>query len=104
MLLKLQLSSSISALVSQYVHKEWIIDTGASNHMTSQLGLLDRIKVVPKSEMRQVNLPTGDVVSMSHVGTTKVNSHYTIQNGLFIPYFKCNLLSVSQLTKAYQRP
>jgi len=99
MLLKLQLSSSISALVSQYVHKEWIIDTGASNHMTSQLGLLDRVKVVPKSERRQVNLPTGDVVSVSHVGTTKVNSHYTVENVMFIPNFNATLFLSHNLPK-----
>lgn len=54
--------SFLIALVSKYVHKEYIVDIGASYHMTSQFELLDRIKVVPKSRRKMVNLPTGDVV------------------------------------------
>ena len=40
--------SLLVVLVSKYVHKDWTINTRASNHMTSQFELLDRIKIVPK--------------------------------------------------------
>lgn len=85
----------MSTLVSKYVDKEWIVDTGASNYMTSYLDQLDNIKIVPKSERIQVHLPTGDVVSVSHMGCTKFLGDSIIGNVLFVPDFKCNLLSIS---------
>ncbi|XP_055824271.1 uncharacterized protein LOC129892727 [Solanum dulcamara] len=46
-------SRVLSTLVSKYVNKEWIVDTGATNHMTSQLSSLDKCTSVSKPERRQ---------------------------------------------------
>lgn len=94
--------SVFSALVSKYIAKDWIVDIGATHHMTSNLDMLEKIDTVPQSERRQVNLPTGGVVSVANVGTSIVMGGHTIENVLFVPEFKCNLLSVSQLTKELQ--
>ncbi|XP_055812069.1 uncharacterized protein LOC129881985 [Solanum dulcamara] len=69
--------SILSALVSKYVPMEWIIDTGETDHMNASLDILDRIQPVPNSERRKVQLPTGNVASVSHIGRTK-----DLSNGL----------------------
>ncbi|XP_055814405.1 uncharacterized protein LOC129884054 [Solanum dulcamara] len=56
--------SILSALVSKYVPMEWIVDTGATDHMTASLDALDIIQPVPNSDKREVQLPTGNVTSV----------------------------------------
>lgn len=67
--------------------------------MTSKVELLHKCTTFPISERRQVNLPTENVVSVSHMGCTIVVGDHVNCNALFVPDFKCNLLSVLQLTK-----
>lgn len=45
---------------------EWIADSGATDHMTSNISLLSNVKSVPSS--CTIKLPTGDTVVISHVG------------------------------------
>lgn len=91
--------SVLSEIVTKYVDKKWIVNTGATNHMTSRCDLLDNFTTIPKSERRQILLPTGNVVPVSHVGCSKVLGDQVIGTVLFVLEFKCNLLSFSQLTK-----
>lgn len=44
------------------VGASWIVDSGASNHMKSNLKLLHNCNEVSGSEMNQVHLPTWSVV------------------------------------------
>ncbi|XP_019240254.1 PREDICTED: uncharacterized protein LOC109220255 [Nicotiana attenuata] len=89
----------VNAFMSQCVNSKWIVDTGASNHMTSSLDMLHTHRPLPNTEANKVHLPTGNVVSVSHTGCTSVLSNQEISNILYIPDFKFNLLSVSKLTK-----
>lgn len=88
--------------MSNYINHNWIVDTGASNYMTSNLKILKECQPVPPSQRSMVQLPTGNVVSVSHISKSSVFKDQDISNVLFIPDFKCNLLSVSQLTKELQ--
>ncbi|XP_055831024.1 uncharacterized protein LOC129900086 [Solanum dulcamara] len=54
----------LSTLVSKYVNKEWIVDTGATNYMISQLSSLDKCTSVSKPERRQ-DLYSGQVKGIS---------------------------------------
>lgn len=45
-------------------------------------------------EMKQVQLPTRDVVSVSHIGNINIIGGQVIENILFVPEFKWNLLFV----------
>ncbi|CAA7032723.1 unnamed protein product [Microthlaspi erraticum] len=48
---------------------------------------------------RSVTLPTGIGVKIEGIGTVKLNENLILHNFLFIPDFRLNLLSISQLTK-----
>lgn len=93
------LASSVNfAGISQsngFQFSNWIIDTGASNHMVCSLALFDFIE--PLSSCINVKLPDGSFVVVKHSGNVKINSHITLSDVLYIPSFKHNLLSVSKL-------
>ncbi|XP_075077320.1 uncharacterized protein LOC107762549 [Nicotiana tabacum] len=90
--------------------QEWIIDTGATDHMVSDLSLLTSFNTVdpPYSKKvtsfntvdppysKKVFLPNGDVSYVKHVGTSAISNKSVIKNMLHIPQFKFNLMSVSK--------
>ncbi|XP_055826987.1 uncharacterized protein LOC129895311 [Solanum dulcamara] len=75
--------SALSVLVSKYVDKSWIVDTGETNHMISNTELLNNFHTVSPSKRRQVMLPTGNVVSVSHIGSINILGNQSIGNVLF---------------------
>jgi len=77
----------------------WIVDTGASNHMVSNLDMLTSDSVIKVKEPKPVYLPTGEVSYVSHTGLCKISPRSVITNVYHIPEFKYNLLSVSKVTK-----
>ncbi|KAG5626787.1 hypothetical protein H5410_012005 [Solanum commersonii] len=65
-------SGTLTALMSDVVHSNWIIDIGASNHKVHSLSLMKHCtNLGDKSDMK-VNLPTGAQVAISHVGDSLV--------------------------------
>lgn len=44
---------------------EWIVGTGATNHMASSLNLLDKASIVESSYPQRVHQPNGDVTLVS---------------------------------------
>lgn len=77
----------------------WIIDTGASNHICSSLSLFTEYSAC--TSLSFVQLPDGSRAGVTHTGlflTQPINFH--LQNVFYIPSFKYNFLSVSQLTKS----
>ena len=85
--------------MSNMSHVKWIIDTGASNHMVHNFSLMSQSTNPDAQGGMKVNLPTGDQVSIIHVGESLVLKDKLVKDVLFVPEFKYNLLSVSQLTK-----
>ncbi|XP_074298305.1 uncharacterized protein LOC141629160 [Silene latifolia] len=73
----------------------WIIDTGASNHVTGTLSCLEDQIQIPG---RTVGLPNGQQVVSSVMGLVYINEFLTLRCVLFVPTLTCNLLSVPQLT------
>lgn len=68
--------------------------------MVESLQLLTNTRSVSHLKETQVLLPTGNVASVSHIGSSCVfSNHDAVTNVLHIPDFKYNLLSVSKLTK-----
>ena len=48
-----------------------------------------------------VFLPNGEQAMVTHIGTVKVSTTLTLTNVPCVPSFSFNLISISQLTKAY---
>uniref|UniRef100_A0A1J3EFZ9 Retrovirus-related Pol polyprotein from transposon TNT 1-94 n=1 Tax=Noccaea caerulescens TaxID=107243 RepID=A0A1J3EFZ9_NOCCA len=76
--------------------KSWIIDSGATHHVARDKNLFVSFS---DSLQSSVTLPTGLGVAIAGIGTVKLNDHLVLNNVLYIPDFRLNLLSVSQLTK-----
>ncbi|XP_010260173.1 PREDICTED: uncharacterized protein LOC104599359 [Nelumbo nucifera] len=73
----------------------WIVDTGASNHMCTDLKLLSQPK--PITQIIPIHLPDGTIKFVQHIGHVKLSPDLILTNTLHIPSFKFNLLSVSKL-------
>ncbi|XP_019242594.1 PREDICTED: uncharacterized protein LOC109222729, partial [Nicotiana attenuata] len=74
--------NKVNAFMSHCVNDNWIVDTGASNHMTSSLEILHDYKALPNTEENKVQLPTGSVASVSHTGNASVLNNHEISNVL----------------------
>jgi len=75
---------------------EWIIDSGATDHMSIRSDHLSNINVL--SEKSKITLPNGNS-EISSVGTIKLSTEIVLKNVLYVLVFKYNLLSVPKLTK-----
>lgn len=72
----------------------WIIDSGATNHMTGnpeQLSSLQRIPAV------NIGLPDGDQVVASARGRANLNPNLALNNVLYVPQFSCDLMSIDHV-------
>ncbi|XP_070011027.1 uncharacterized protein [Nicotiana sylvestris] len=86
-------SSILHAFMSTLVDHNWIVDTGASNHMVHSLNLLDSYEEVSEKDKNKVQLPTGEQASITHIGICSFFINKKSQNILHIADFKYNLLS-----------
>lgn len=78
---------------------DWIIDTGASDHMTYDPNKFSRFSPnCSKTVITNANGVSSPVVS---VGTVPLSPSLSIYDVLLVPSLNCNLLSVSQLTKSH---
>ncbi|KAF8397472.1 hypothetical protein HHK36_016389 [Tetracentron sinense] len=75
----------------------WIIDSGASDHMTPTLSSFT--SPTPTPNAKPVKLPTGDVTPITHVGSVNLSQDLALHNVLCVPNFHFNLLSISKLTQ-----
>ena len=74
----------------------WILDTGATDHIVHSLSLFTHIT---SSISTFVQLPNGEKVIVTHIGTIQVTPTLKLENVLCVPSFNFNLISVSKLTK-----
>lgn len=72
----------------------WILDSGATHHITPYLELVHN----PIPVNSQLHLPNGDHSDVTHLGTVQLTSDITLHQVLVVPTFHCNLLSIPQLT------
>ncbi|KAG7546386.1 Integrase catalytic core [Arabidopsis suecica] len=76
-------------------NETWVVDSGATHHVSHDRKLFISIDT---SIVSYVNLPTGPTVKISGVGTIQLTTDIQLQNVLFIPEFRLNLISISSLT------
>jgi hypothetical protein len=72
----------------------WIIDTGATDHMVCSISFLTTITSIIA---KQVRLPNGNLVAVTHTGTVKLSTTLTLTNVLCVPSFSFNLIYVRKL-------
>ncbi|XP_074266507.1 uncharacterized protein LOC141589782 [Silene latifolia] len=88
-------SSSDDRLSGMFL--DWIIDTGASHHVTGDITWLTGSHSIPACPIR---LPNGQGVSATIAGTVWLSDSLFLSHVLYVPSLTCNLLSVSQLVEA----
>ena len=75
----------------------WVMDTGASDHIICSISSFQTYTTVDNCV---VELPNGESVHVTHVGTVKLSNFLILEHVLCVPSFSFNLLSVSQLTRS----
>jgi GAG-pre-integrase domain len=86
----------MKALVAEpSLDKSWIVDSGASKHMTPYPMMFKTYK--PLSGRDKVQTADGSLCSIAGVGDVTCTSELQLSSVLHVPNFTNNLLSVSQL-------
>lgn len=75
----------------------WLVDSGASKHICSNAKHFTNMRPIHNSA---VTLPNQTSVPVYFAGDIKITPQLTLQNVLYIPQFRFNLLSVSSLATA----
>ncbi|XP_070054707.1 uncharacterized protein [Nicotiana tomentosiformis] len=74
----------------------WILDSGATNHMTYNTSLLINIRTLVYPYL--VTPPKGYKVKVTLIGDIILSPRFSLRKVLFVPSFKFNLISVHSLT------
>ena len=90
-------TSGTSALLASST-SSWIIDSGASSHMTGTSSLLSSYHPTPSHPL--VTIADGRPCPVQGRGTTRVTSSLSLHQILYVPSFHVNLLSISAITRA----
>jgi hypothetical protein len=77
--------------------RSWIIDSGATDHISSSSKLL--LRTDKNCSLPFVLLPSGQKAKIVTKGSLPLNSVYYLHNMLCVPTFKVDLMSVSRLIK-----
>ena len=86
-------------LFTTQAHKAWILDSGASDHITPTLSLLYNVR--PIKTPCYITMPNGKQALIKNIGSMHLASGLILQNVLHIPEFQFNLLSISKLTNQF---
>ncbi|GJS34095.1 retrovirus-related pol polyprotein from transposon TNT 1-94 [Tanacetum coccineum] len=77
---------------------DWIVDTGASDHMSTYLHLFQSIRILKKPI--RIKFTDGTSKWVDKVESIQINSSLILYNVFYVPDFKVNLLSVGKLLKS----
>ncbi|KAL2921517.1 Retrovirus-related Pol polyprotein from transposon RE2 [Bienertia sinuspersici] len=79
-------------MVEQKTQGCWIIDSGATNHVTGSFEkLIDPVMV---DSNKTISLPNGATTKILHKGDVRLKNGIWLRNVVYVPTFKHNLLSV----------
>ncbi|WVZ04688.1 hypothetical protein V8G54_018034, partial [Vigna mungo] len=90
-------SGSISSIIctTRTLHTTpWILDSGATNHVSNSLQFFTSYHAIAPIT---INLPNGHRVIATHAGTVHLTSTFSLVDVLYVPSFTFNLISLSKL-------
>ncbi|KAJ1703741.1 hypothetical protein LUZ63_003520 [Rhynchospora breviuscula] len=73
---------------------DWILDSGASHHMTGDFACLHNICNINPTT---VGLPNGEQTVAKHEGDVVLSEGFVLERVLYVPSLECNLISISKL-------
>ena len=89
------------SFLTSFTNGDWIIDSGASDHITPNLGLLKTAQKLRYPGF--ITMPNGKHSKIAHVGRAQLTPNLKLSNVLHVPDFQFNLLSVSKLCEQITR-
>ncbi|KAL2932544.1 Retrovirus-related Pol polyprotein from transposon RE2 [Bienertia sinuspersici] len=78
------------------MHNQWIIDSGATDHICYDLSLFHDYKDFQDMH-NSITIADGQKVLIEHIGTIKFSNGIVLNKVLHVPGFKYNLLSTHKL-------
>ncbi|XP_075084716.1 uncharacterized protein LOC142167971 [Nicotiana tabacum] len=84
-----------ACVVSNLGSNPWILDSGATNHMTPHKHLL--INLTPLTTLFLITLPNGYKVKVISTGSIQLRPDMILHNILLVPSFHFNLISIHKL-------
>ncbi|XP_056695775.1 uncharacterized protein [Spinacia oleracea] len=88
-------NSKLDQMTGEFSATSWIIDTGASYHVTGDESCLTNVRPIHDCP---ISLPNGQHAIATKEGQDVLSDKLTLNSVLYVPSLMCNLLSVSQLT------
>uniref|UniRef100_A0A0V0HAX4 Putative ovule protein n=1 Tax=Solanum chacoense TaxID=4108 RepID=A0A0V0HAX4_SOLCH len=88
---EVQTNAAGKAILVSENNDVWIIDTGATNHMISKIGMLNKESVVEVKCPKPVSLPNGEVAYVTHTGSCHISPTIIVTDVFHIPECKYNL-------------
>ena len=86
-------------MFTSFGNHNWIIDSGATDHITYDLSLLHNVKAVQVP--CYITLSNGKKAQVKNIGSLFLNQGLELENVLHIPEFQFHLLSISKLTQQF---
>ena len=87
---------SHALIVRQENHTTWIVDSGASDHITGNLMVFH--EYTPCHNNSSVQIADGTLSRVFGTGSIIISKDITLHSVLYVPKLDCNLLSISRLT------
>ncbi|KAI5385008.1 hypothetical protein KIW84_071848 [Lathyrus oleraceus] len=83
--------------ISKEKIKSWIVDSGASDHMTGDFTLFSSYSPCPYNY--NVQIADGTHSKVMGKGSIIISPNITLDSVLYVPKLDCNLLSISKITR-----
>ncbi|WOH06718.1 hypothetical protein DCAR_0626146 [Daucus carota subsp. sativus] len=80
------------------VTHSWIVDSGATDHMCSELSLFTNCKDVT-GPANYITIPNGKQVLVTQMGEVHIHDNLVLKDVLYVPDFKFNLVSIPKICK-----
>ncbi|XP_074264249.1 uncharacterized protein LOC141586797 [Silene latifolia] len=93
-LLQARTSDTTERLNGNLSSPSWIVDTGASHHMSGCLSHFSNLKIIPPIS---VGLPDGNLTIATKSGDIQLSSRLILRDVLYAANLICDLISVSSL-------